>query len=69
METGDKPRHHRPPAMISPLQLRNLAAETGTTVFRSPLTVTPEGRFVIANRFAPLNEAIIALGAFYRKAA
>lgn len=50
--------------MTSPLQLRAQALETGSTMFAGALTVTPEGRFVIAGRFCTLNEAIMICGAF-----
>jgi hypothetical protein len=50
--------------MTSPLQLRAQATETGTTMICGDLTVTPEGRFVIAGRFCTLNEAIMACGAY-----
>jgi hypothetical protein len=53
--------------MTSPLQLRRAATETGTTMVAGPLTVTPEGMFVIAGRKATLNEAIMACGAFNKK--
>jgi hypothetical protein len=48
----------------SPLQLRAAAIEFGNTQFAGPLTVTPEGRFVIAGRFCTLNDAIIACGTY-----
>jgi hypothetical protein len=48
----------------SPLQLRAAAIKFGNTQFAGPLTVTPEGRFVIAGRFCTLNEAIIACGTY-----
>jgi hypothetical protein len=51
----------------SPIQLRDAAIETGSTQFAGALTVTPEGRFVIAGRFCTLNEAIMACGAYDKK--
>jgi hypothetical protein len=54
--------------MTSPLQLRRAATETGTTMVAGPLTVTPEGRFVLAGRFCTLNEAVMICGAFDKKA-
>jgi hypothetical protein len=51
-------------ATTSPLQLRALALETGTTRIAGPLEVTPEGRFAVAGRFCTLNDAIIACSAY-----
>ena len=47
---------------VSVIQLKAMAVETGTTVVRDGLTVTPEGTFVICGRRCTLNEAIMYLG-------
>ena len=48
--------------MKTPLEMRNEALETGTTVWQDGLTVLPEGDFILGGRRLTLNEAIMYSG-------
>ena len=48
--------------MKTPLEMRNEALETATTVWQDGLTVLPEGDFILGGRRLTLNEAILYSG-------
>ena len=53
-------------APTSPLVLKAQALEYKTTMVYGPLTVTPEGMFVIKGRNVTLNDAILAVGRYWK---
>lgn len=48
--------------MKTPLEMKNEALETKTTVWQDGLTVSPEGCFFLCGRRLTLNEAIMYSG-------
>ena len=48
--------------MKTPLEMRNEALETATTVWQDGLTVLPEGHFILRGRRVTLNDAILYSG-------
>jgi len=48
--------------MKTPLEMRNEALETATTVWQDGLSVLPEGDFILRGRRVTLNDAILYSG-------